>query len=752
MWIFSIVSSALAGDTSCLYTLKGQILSEQGKPLEFSTIEEIRGRFSSVADRDGFFEIKNLCAGTYQFHIKHLICEHLDIAFLITQDTFIRIHLPSVSHPLQGVTVTGQSNSGMGLDDKISGDKLVQMQSNGIGAIMALLPGVSTLSSGGGIEKPVINGMYGYRTLIIQNGVRQEGQNWGQEHAPEIDPFTAKEVLLIKGPRALVYGTEGIGGVVLVQPASLFNYQKNEVAGSFYTGYHHNGRMPVGALQLGGRLFTKTPLYWRVQGSAKQQGNLRAPQYYLDNTGRSEQNMAWALGTHKGRFTAELSYNLFLSSFGIYAGAHIGNLSDLKARIEGRVKPIDNGFSYTIAAPRQEVLHETTRFKLFYKWREHRYLKAVFARQYNQRKEFDLHLGSNDNTPQFDYRISTHTLDLLLESEGKKGRSYQLGVQGMQQANTYSGRFFIPNFLHHGAGAFYYMQQEKARWDWSLAIRSDFRSLQSYYYVTRDSLATPTLRFADLSGSLGMHYKLSKRSVGHATIGRLWRPPMPNELYSQGMHHGAASYEMGNPDLQQEVSYKGEIGLEHQQDEKLKIGLNGYIQRVNGFINLVPSPEPIATIRGAFPFFQYEQTDAQFLGIHQIVQWKPSSHWMLTQKSELLWAHDRKRQTYLAQVPPFSFLVLAERRWKKNSLGMHSRMVARQFRYQEGSDLLAPPPSYLLIGAEWKGSFQFQKKEITYFLKVDNLLNAAYRDYMDRFRYFTDRPGRNIQIGFKYEL
>lgn len=727
--------------------LKGQILSEQGKPLEFSTIEEIKGKIQAVSDKNGFFEIHNLCPGSYHFHIKHLICEHLDLQLFIANDTFVTLRLPSVSHHLQSVTVMGQHGPFLSSQDKISGEKMEQVQAGGIGQVLSQLPGVTLLSSGGGIEKPVINGMYGYRTLIVQNGVRQEGQNWGQEHAPEIDPFTAKEATLVRGPRALVYGPEAIGGVILIQPASLFNYRHKEVSGKFQTAYHSNGHMGLAALQMGGRMFTQTPLYWRVQGSAKQQGNLKSPDYYLDNTGRKEQNLSWALGMHKKRITAEVSYNLFLSSFGIYSGAHIGNINDLKDRIAGLVPPPDKGFTYNIDRPRQEVLHEVARTKLYYKWREHRYLKAVYARQYNRRKEFDTHLGSNENEPQFDYRIGTHTLDLSLESEGKQNRSYQLGLQGLQQANTYQGRFFIPNFIHKGLGGFYYMQQEKNRWEWSLALRGDMRSLRSFYYVTRDSLATPSLSFANFSGAFGAQYTLSQQTLLHSNISRMWRPPMPNELYSKGMHHGAASFEEGNPNLQQEVSYKWEVGVQHRLKESLQWSLLSYLQRVDGFINLVPSAEPIATIRGAFPYFFYEQTDAQFVGLQSLLKWELPKDWQVFQKSELLWARDITRQQFLPQIPPFSFLLQMEKKWKNNNIAMEGRWVMQQFRYEANSDLLGPPPSYFLLAAEWKGLFYLYNKESTYFVRADNLLNMQYRDYMDRFRYFSDRPGRNIQLG-----
>src|SRR5690606_10066458 len=120
-----------------------------------------------------------------------------------------------------------------------------------------------------------------------------------------------------------------------------------------------------------------------------------------------EQNFSWTMGTHFGRFTIDAFYSLFNTSFGIYSGAHIGNLTDLKNTINGLVPPIDKGFSYTQENPRQEALHELFKVRVFYKLGTHQYLKFVGARQYNQRKEFDLHLGSND-VPQFDYRITTH--------------------------------------------------------------------------------------------------------------------------------------------------------------------------------------------------------------------------------------------------------------------------------------------------------------------------------------------------------
>jgi iron complex outermembrane receptor protein len=211
------------------------------------------------------------------------------------------------------------------------------------------------LQTGATIGKPVVNGMHSNRLLILNNGIRQEGQQWGAEHAPEIDPFIAQNISVVKGSEAIRYGAEAIGGVVIIEPPALpsdstIHAEVNLVGAS-------NGRSGTVSGMLSGN-FKKIPaLAWRIQGTAKRSGNLQTADYFLDNTGSKELNYSAALGYNKEHMGFDLFFSHFNTELGIFKESHIGSTEDLYSHIE-HGRPFDNGsFYYAIDAPKQQVVH-----------------------------------------------------------------------------------------------------------------------------------------------------------------------------------------------------------------------------------------------------------------------------------------------------------------------------------------------------------------------------------------------------------
>jgi iron complex outermembrane receptor protein len=734
--------------SDCNIVLSGRIVDlEKGRPLQFSTIQEKSGAFESVADKDGNFRIDNICPGTYAIHFKHLICEHLDINLTLHRDTFIFIELPHVNHNLSTVIVTGGRDKFLSRDIRLGRNEIESLHGMNIGTMMSELNGINSLNSGGTVSKPMINGLYGYRTLIINNGVRQEGQNWGQEHAPEIDPYIARDIELLRGASALRYGPEALGGVVLVNPASVFNYIQDSISGSVHFAGQSNGRGGIVSGQLGSRFFTKVPVYWRLQGTLRQQGNLRSPEYFLDNTGYREQNFSWTAGTHFKKFTTDFFYSRFGTQFGIYSGAHIGNATDLKNVINGITPPPDNGFTYFLKSPRQEALHDLFKARVFYKLNNNQIIKFIAARQYNERQEFDLHLASG-NEPDFDYKITTHTADLVWEKEGVKHFSHQIGANFIYQANTIRGRFFIPNFENKGAGLFYFFSKEHEKWVWSATARMDYRNLTAYYYITPDSLHTPNRKYLGVAAAATAEYHASENAKFVVNLSRNWRNPMPNELFSDGIHHGVATYEEGNPNLNQEIAHKVEVDGLMVLHRKWKLNIGLYAQYVKDFINLIPGQEPKQTIRGAFPFFYYDQTDAFFRGFNFTTSYNVNEAMRIESKASFLWADDMSRNLVLPQMPPFTIDLKPFFRNKNMEFGLSGLYVFEQKRYTPLSDFAPPPPGYFLLGAMFTYDFNLKQLPAKLIVRGENLTHQQYRDYLDRFRYFAYRPGINITFGF----
>jgi len=726
-------------------SVKGRVVAKDDlRPLPQSIIT-INGTVYATTNDSGYFDIQIRSAGLYRLHIQHLICEHLDLEIFFASDTFILLALPHTHHVIQGAEVTGLRH-GIATQKNLGPKELSLEYGKSIGQIMEALPGVTALQTGGTISKPMVNGLYGYRTLLIQNDVRQEGQNWGQEHAPEIDPFHVRSITLMKGPQALAYGPEGIGGVIVIQSPSVFNYRKDQIDGQVRMAGGSNGRKGVVSATMGSRHFQQLPIYWQVMGTAQIQGHLHTPDHYIDNTANREHHLSWSAGTHIKHVTTDAYYSRFQNQFGIYSGSHIGNLSDLNQAISGQVRPIDRGFSYQIAEPMQKALHELFRLRTYYKMDDHAYLKVVYARQFNQRQEYDLHL-SNVGNPDMDLKLTTHTLDVSYTFETRHGVGLQTSVFLLDQDNTFRGRFFVPNFEHNGLGSSITAVKRYGKHEFSAGVRYDKRRINAYFLDPTLQFQTPKRGYDGGAGSLQWQYNANPSTTisGHAALN--WRPPMPNELYSMGVHHGTATYEEGNPNLHAESGWSSEWEISKVIQPGLVLYSGVFVQYIRDFINLIPASEPKQTIRGAFPYFYYDQTHALLRGINYALLWNTHKRWEVQHKGFVMMADDVHRRAPLPQMPPFSFGWQVTHIRGNLRFQINGNMVMRQFRLEEGADFAPPPPTFFIAGFEVSGNTHIARQPLSFFLTGDNIFNVRYRHYLDRFRYFTDMPGINIRVG-----
>jgi iron complex outermembrane receptor protein len=225
-----------------------------------------------------------------------------------------------------------------------------------------------------------------------------------------------------------------------------------------------------------------------------------------------------------------------------------------------------------------------------------------------------------------------------------------------------------------------------------------------------------------------------------------------------GLHHGTASFEIGDSTLTEETAYNFSGQIKYEADTSWDADLTLYANFINGFINLVPQTPPTLTLRGAFPTFRYIQTDALLYGADFRVERTFSRHWSSAVKGAFLWARDRQKNDWLQQMPAnrlegqltWSF---AGKRFRNGYISPSVLYVFRQDRVpSDAVDYLPPPDAYALLHLEFATSFDMFRKNTTLNVGVQNLLNRKYRDYMNRFRYFNDEMGRNVIIQLKIDL
>jgi iron complex outermembrane receptor protein len=267
--------------------------------------------------------------------------------------------------------------------------------------------------------------------------VRQEGQQWGNEHAPEIDPFIAARLTVIKGVDELRYGSDAIGGVILVEPRPL--RQTPGYNAEFNTLYFTNNKQYV-ASGIFEQQLRKLPFSYRVQGTFRKGANVRTPGYRLNNTGLEEKNLSLTTGYRKEHFSTELYYSLFNTQIGIFAGSHIGNLSDLQRAIASpKPDPTFTGENtYRVDRPYQDIQHHLLKSRTTIDWGNSRFTVLV-AGQYNNRKEYDVVRNAAARGAQIDLSVYTFTEEITWEHPKKGAFSGTAGLVAMQQDNSYAG-------------------------------------------------------------------------------------------------------------------------------------------------------------------------------------------------------------------------------------------------------------------------------------------------------------------------
>ncbi|WP_432710640.1 TonB-dependent receptor [Pedobacter sp.] len=652
----------------------------------------------------------------------------------------------------------------------ISASQLSTTKGGNLADALVDVPGVSTLKSGAAVAKPVIHGLHSNRILLLNNEVRQEGQQWGAEHAPEIDPFIAERIHVIKGAETIRYGAEAMGGVIMVDPPALpksagFGGALNLVGAS-------NGRAGATSLMLNGGLKGLPGLGWRIQQSLRKSGNLKTADYYLGNTGLRENNFSAALGYSGKNSQYEVYYSRFSTDLGVLYSAHVGTAEDIEARILLGRPTEEFGFSYNISAPKQQVNHQLLKLKAHYDWSENRQLDLVYAFQNNHRREYDFRRGDRESIPITDLVLHTHTLDGQLTSYTKNGHKRNYGFNTVVQVNNNIpgtlANTFIPNFDSFTTGAFVMQRWIKGDVELEAGLRYDYKYFNAagfrYSYSTTGA-TNETINeqyyggensFHNVTGSAGLRWNLGNQSQLISNIGLAWRAPTANELFSNGLHHGAGLYEVGNPDLKSEQGYKWTSAFEHKND-LFTFELAVYAQYINNYIFSKPGLQYRQTISGTFPVFNYEQANAFFYGtdIAGTYRFLPQLSYRLT--ASLVQAQNLDDKTHLPLIP--AARMAQQLTWnfdpnknKDSYLQIGHQQVARQTRYEPGSDYAAPPKGYGLFSIAAGSILNLGKQMLKVHLQADNLFNTSYKDYMNRYRYYAHEMGRNVTIRLAYQF
>lgn len=706
-------------------------------------------------DGNGRFDLRDLPATRVRVRVLGF-AQSLEYIDLSTADRLMTVHLVTATTVLQEVAVRADTLAErlgrVMATNTLDAAALASTRGQTLGETIKNLPGVSVIQFGPSIAKPVIRGLNSQRVLVMNGGLRQEDQQWGTEHAPNIDSFEADGVTVVRGAATVLYGPDALGGVVRVDRAAVPD--TGGAHGDLALNSFTNSRQ--GALSLGVQgadlsLPGIGTTGYRLRITSRVAGNGAAPDYFLSNTGFRELNGSLTLGVRRRWGYADVVVSRFGTELGVLKQAHVGNADDLQRSMT--TEPRDSAFSYGIDRPSQRVAHTTLRARSVFRLRETQELEVVYGFQYNHRREYDNHGPLRfRNEPAFNLKLFSNSLDVRWTHQRWNGWRGTLGTSALVQGNQTLGKaFLIPGYdLWQGA---VYAQEELALGRLSImtGLRGDAISQTTLPYADLGiRSAAGTRAWRNVSGSLGAAYLLRDGLDVSLRVARAWRPPTVNERYAQGVHHGSAQYELGDATLESEVSL-GVEGSVRYRGSRWQLDAATYSNNVAGFIYLQPT-QPVLTIRGAFPGFRYAQADARLRGVELASSWSPTSRLQLSANGTLVRGTNRENGEPLFDMPADRITLSARTTGARTGLGAWflgagTLLVRQQDGVPNGTVYTLPTAGYALLQMEaGTQGFTLLGRRADLSVSVNNALNTRYRDYLSRYRLFVNDAGRDVVV------
>jgi putative tonB dependent receptor len=748
-------------------TLNLIVEDKAGQPLPSAVVHFVGKHF--VSDTKGRVNIPNLAKGKYPIKVNYLGFLDYEAIVAIPAVNPYKVVMQEEVNQLAGTTLIGHVAKPVTASVAIDKPKLQQKSGEELAKVLTTVAGVSMIQTGATIAKPVIHGLHSNRILILNNEVRQEGQQWGVDHAPEIDPAVADKITVIKGADAVRYGSDALGGVVVIAPNQL--PYGDGLHGQLSPSFASNGRKSATTLKLESGLPGLLHWAWRVQGTLKRSGDIHTADYMLNNTAAAEANFSAAIGLRQEAGSAELFYSRYENESGVFYGSHIGNLDDLLARFEIGRPLTTYPFSYSIEAPKQKVIHHLLKAKAYYFLPFGGKLTAQYAFQKDIRQEFSVRRLDRTRIPALNMWLTTHLAEVFWENiDTQHWKTLVGGSFSLQDNYNKPGTGVvpvIPNFASVGYGAFAIEKYHKDNWNAEAGLRYDYKYLSADGYDMYSQRYGGEHDFHNITYSLGGAWQATPHTALSSNIGVAWRAPQVNELYSSGLHHGAGTYNLGEASLSPETGAKWITSLSYTHPERgIYLTADAYVQLIKNYIYDYPTGETRTLFSGVYPIFQYTQADALFRGVDidaslRLVQWGAFAQRLsYGLRGSVVFANELKTDRYFPFIPAPRLSQSLE--WKAQPKGLFQTLeasightfVAKQTRFEPSQELVATTPdAYHLFEAAVGGTIAIAEQQtLSVRLSCENLFNQLYKEYTNRFRYYAHDLGRNVYLRLNYNF
>jgi iron complex outermembrane recepter protein len=769
-------------------TLSGSVTdAKTSLPLANASVYISDLRLGVVADSTGNYVFRNLPSGNFLVQVHSVGYKTALMNVSINGSTTENFQLTENIVEESEVVVTGVTKATQLKRNPvpivaIDHDYLVtNLNTNAIDAI-SKIPGVRAVTTGPNVSKPFIRGLGFNRILTLYDGLRQEGQQWGDEHGIEVDQYSVERAEVIKGPASLSYGSDALAGVVNLiptQPAPegktlgdvIAEYQTNNkyIGGSAMIGSTHNGFEWLGRFSHKQAVDYKNKVDGRVFGTAFNETDANA-----------------TLGVHRKWGFSRLNLVLFDDLQEIPDGSRDSLTYKFTRQITeaDSVRPIvsDQDLnSYKIEVLHQRVQHYRIFSSNNFIFGNSGSLLVNFGFQRSVRREFSHPEVPYQNVAGLFLQLNTFTYDVKYALRNMNGWDATLGVNGMYQRNvvTKGTEFVIPSYRQFDIGPFITVKKTFDKLDVAGGVRYDIRRFNNdALYTVPDPVSgfdtpvpagTPgadnpfsdySHTFAGASGSFGATYNFTPKIAIKANVARGFRAPNIAEISANGVHPGTNFYQIGNPNFKPEFNWQEDVGFLFAS-KSAEIQVNLFNNFINNFIYdqklLTASGQDSVSVPGTPQTFKFVASRANLYGGELSIDIHPVKDLHFENSLSVVYSLNKgagsekavsDSEKYLPFTPPLHGISELRLDWKTGAIReafvkVQLEYYATQNRVYTAFGTETPTPGYALLNAGVGGGISNKRGKTIFKLYImgNNLLNNTYWDHLNRLKYFYAFPG-----------
>lgn len=741
--------------------LSGKITdAKTGLPLAGASIYMPDIKLGTTTNAEGYYKLQHISQGRHLIEISYTgyasVIESIDIV----TDLEKNFELHTTYAEREAVIVTGVSSATSAKRAAIpvsilKKEELLRGSSTNLIDALSKTPGVAQISTGPAVSKPSIRGLGYNRVVVVNDGIRQEGQQWGDEHGIEIDEYSVTKAEILKGPASLMYGSDALAGVINI--ISLLPEADATVKGNLFSTYQTNNRQRGLHATIGGN---KNGFIWGGYASYKAAADYKNKyDGYVFNSKFYEKNVGLFTGLHKNWGFSHLYFTQFNQNLGLIEGerdAATGQFLKLINNNGSEEEVIATGKDFTTITPftpHQRIKHTKLVSDNSFKLGGNR-LTATIGYQRNLRKEFGNVLDLNETELFFNLATISYNIKLHLAEKNKWKTA--VGINGMQQNNTNKGvEALIPDYSLFDAGIFVITQKSIDKLTFSGGVRADNRTINAKEYKEGSDLKFNAFHknFSNFSASAGISYEAGKNLTLKANLARGFRAPSIPELASNGAHEGTNRYEYGSLQLKSETSWQADAGMEIAS-EHISFNANLFLNAVNNFIYYskiaaTAGGDSIITDGGEdFFAFKFRQRNAQLYGIELNLDIHPHPlDWLHIENSfsyvrgTLNAPEDGSNNLPFIPAPRLinrvKALVFAKNKTITNAyLQLEADNTFARNNPFTGFNTETATPAYSLLNAAMGFTLQSKQKPIcSIYLAANNITDVAYQNHLSRLKY-----------------